>query len=88
MFSWLCTSAWCTKLRVTVMSVQNISSDLLVELPEERQQLLSGGGWGGGWGRGWGGGWGKGWGGGWGRGWGGGWGRPWGWGGGWGRGWY
>jgi len=48
------------------MSDQVIKSDLLVELPQEEQQLLSGG-WGrGGWGRG---GWGRrGWGrGGWGR---------------------
>lgn len=58
------------------MSDQVIKSDLLVELPKEEQQLLSGGGWGH---RGWGGRpWGRGH-GGWGHGgWGG---RPWGWGG-------
>lgn len=60
------------------MSKQDNQSDLLVELPAEEQQVLSGGRWGWGGHRGWGGGWHRGW------GWGGGWRRP--WGGGWGWG--
>jgi hypothetical protein len=69
------------EMEVTVMSDQNITSDLIVELPNKEQELLAGG-WRGGWGGGWRGGWGRPWGWGWRGGWG--WRRPWGWGGGWG----
>ncbi len=58
-----------------VVQIKNLESDFLEELSTENQQLISGGHWGGGWGRPWSGG----------GHWGGGWGRPWSGGGHWGH---